>query len=100
MTEPQSADEPQRVAELDFFAQLKADTEKFERRLKRQSVVARWFMIPYAASGAMIGIGIGRASDEGALFSTVAMLSVGFVVVVLSQWAVPYMMQNLRKGEQ
>jgi hypothetical protein len=98
MTEP-ADDDPQRVADLAFFARLKADTEKFERQLKRQSTVARWFMIPYGASGAMIGIGIGRAYDEGALFSTVAMLSVSFVVLVLSQWVVPYMMQNLRKGK-
>lgn len=72
-----------------------ADQARWDRRMRRNQTIARWFLIPYALAGALAGWQIGVAATYSLRLGL--LLAVAVTVIVFSQWTQPYL---TRRGDR
>lgn len=84
-----------------FAAQLQADTERFNRRQVRTARIALWFL-PFYAIGMFCAVqGMGFVAERlPEMRGTLALLVIGFVLIVVCQWAQPYWTRRANRKDE
>jgi hypothetical protein len=81
-------------------AKFKKDTERWERRLARQRKYSLWAMLPLSGCAVLFGSAVGRVLDSGSGKITAAMLIVGYIGLLATQWVVPELLRRREATEK
>lgn len=71
------------------------DQRRWDRKIRRSQIIARWFLVPYCLAGGLAGWQIGVAATYSGRLGL--LLAVSFAVIVFSQWTQPYL---TRRGDR
>lgn len=85
----------QREAVAELRKSFAEEQARWQRKIRRSQIIARWFLVPYCLAGGLAGWQIGVAGTYSLRLAL--LLGVAFTVIVFAQWTQPYL---TRRGDR